>query len=149
MYESKIVTSAYPDHPQVAVGAIVFKDDRVLLVRRGKAPALGMWAIPGGSVNLGETLCEAAEREILEETSIVIRAREPILTFDVVKKDEQGKVRFHYVIIDLSADYLKGEPRAGDDALDARWVSASEMKDLPVVPRTLTFFWEQFRFGGV
>ena len=102
------------------MGAVVFKDGAVLLVKRGKAPACGMWAIPGGSVRLGETLQEAAEREILEETGIVIRAGEPIFVFDTIQRDEQAQIQFHYVIVDLAAEYIRGSPRAADDAADAQ-----------------------------
>jgi 8-oxo-dGTP diphosphatase len=138
----------YHQSPQVAVGAVVFRGDRVLLVKRGKPPAYGLWAIPGGSVQLGERLQEAAQREILEETAIVIKAGEPIFTFDVVERDNRGRVRFHYVIVDLAADYVSGNPRGGDDALDARWVSAGELADLPVSTTTRTLLRDLFRFGG-
>ncbi|MGD9150765.1 MAG: NUDIX hydrolase, partial [Desulfobacterales bacterium] len=87
----------YPDSPRVAVGAVVFKEDRVLLVRRGQPPAENLWAIPGGSVEIGETLQQAAEREIWEETGIRIRATKPIYTFDVIERDERQGIRFHYV----------------------------------------------------
>jgi len=139
--------SEYPDHPQVAVGAIVFKDNRVLLVRRGKAPAKGAWSIPGGSVNLGERLQEAAEREILEETGLTIKANEPIYTFDVVRRDDTGRIRFHYVIIDFNADYVSGELQPGDDAMDARWVSAGELNDLAVSPATQKLLRQAYGFG--
>lgn len=128
----KGVGTEYPDRPCVAVGAVVFKDDRVLLVRRGKAPAAGQWAIPGGSVQLGETLRVAAEREILEETGITIRAGAPIYQFESIEKDVTGRVRFHFVIIDVAATYIGGEICPGDDAADARWVLAAELHDLPV-----------------
>lgn len=85
----------YPDSPRVGVGAVVLREGRVLLVRRGVAPALGLWAIPGGALELGETLREAAEREILEETGITIRAGEPVFTCDVLVRDDDGRVRFH------------------------------------------------------
>ncbi|MFY9941191.1 MAG: NUDIX hydrolase [Desulfobacterales bacterium] len=124
--------SVYPDSPRVAVGAVVFRQNRVLLVRRGSPPAQDTWAIPGGSVRLGETLREAAERETREETGVIIRAGAPIYTFEVVERDAVGAVRFHYVIVDLAAEYVSGTPRAGDDALDARWVSAAELGGLPV-----------------
>ena len=137
----------YPDSPRVAVGAVVFKDERVLLVRRGQPPAQNLWAIPGGRVKLGETLAEAAERELLEETGIQIRAAEPIYTFDVIERDEGGKVRFHYVIVDLAADYVKGEPLAGDDAMEARWISADEINGLEVSTATLKLLKEKFGFG--
>lgn len=139
--------SAYPDHPRLAVGAIVFKEDRVLLVRRGRAPAKGHWAIPGGNVRLGETLQQAAEREILEETGIFIAARQPVYTFDMVDRDEKGRVRFHYVIVDLAADFMGGELQPGDDAMDARWVAAHELTRLRVNPRTAAVLRSLYDFG--
>ncbi len=126
----------YPDQPRVAVGAIVVKDNNVLMVLRGKPPSKGLWAIPGGSVHLGETLQEAAEREIFEETSIIIRAGKPVFTFDVIERDDDGRIRFHYVIVDLMAEYVSGEPNPGDDALDAGWISSREMSDLDVNLKT-------------
>ena len=137
----------YPDQPHVAVGAIVFKDNQVLLVRRGKPPARDLWAIPGGSVEIGETLQRAAEREIFEETGITIHALEPVFTFDYIERDESGCARFHYVIVDLTAEYVRGEPRAGDDAADARWVSSQEMATLKISSKTCQLLKERFDFG--
>ena len=137
----------YPAKPRPAVGAVVFKDDAVLLVKRGKEPAGGMWAIPGGSVRLGETLQAAAEREILEETGVVIRAGAPVLAFDSIQRDDQGDVQFHYVIVDLAAEYISGDPKAADDAADARWVRADELAGLFVNPATLQLLREKYRFG--
>lgn len=122
----------YPDRARVAVGAVVVKGERLLLVRRGKAPSKGEWAIPGGSVELGETLQEAAEREILEETGVTVRAREPIYVFDDIRRDEAGKIRFHYVIVDLMAEYVKGELQPGDDALEAKWTDLRDRESLSI-----------------
>jgi ADP-ribose pyrophosphatase len=138
----------YPTTPGVAVGAVVFKDNCVLLVRRGQPPSEDLWAIPGGSVEIGETLQEAAQREILEETGITIRAGKPVYTFDAIERDGYGKIRFHYVIIDLDADYISGDPIAGDDALEARWVTAQEINDLRVSAPTVKLLKEKFRFGN-
>jgi ADP-ribose pyrophosphatase len=138
----------YPDYPRVAVGAVVFKDERVLLVRRGQPPAEDRWAIPGGSVEIGETLQDAAEREIREETGIRIRAAEPIYTFDVIERDKTGRIRFHYVIVDVSAEYVSGELTAGDDAIDARWISADEINRLAVSSTTLQLLKTKFDFGS-
>jgi ADP-ribose pyrophosphatase len=91
-----------------------------------------MWAIPGGSVELGETLQEAAEREIKEETGVIIKARNPVLAFDVVEPDEKGRIRFHYVIVDLMADYVGGEPHPADDAEDARWFSETDLAEINI-----------------
>lgn len=127
----------YPDKPRVGVGAVVLREGRVLLVRRGVAPARGLWAIPGGGLELGESLREAAEREILEETGITIRAGEPVFTCDVCERDNEGRVRFHYVIVDLAAEYVSGEVKGADDAMDARWVSPEELRDLSTTKNTL------------
>ena len=139
--------NSYPEIPKVAVGAVVFKNERVLLVRRGQPPSEDLWAIPGGSVELGETLQEAAEREILEETGIHIRAGEPVLTFDTIDRDRAGRIRFHYVIVDLAADYVSGDLKAGDDAAEARWVSAQEINALPVSAPTLELLNKKFGFA--
>ncbi len=124
-------SAEYPDLPRLAVGAVVVHQGRILLVRRAKAPAKGLWAIPGGSVNLGETLQQAAEREILEETGLTIRAAEPLLTFETIRRDPDGRVRFHYVIVDLAAVYVAGDLAPADDAAEARWFSAAEAEAEP------------------
>jgi ADP-ribose pyrophosphatase len=131
----------------VAVGAVVFHDDAVLLVKRGKPPGEGRWAIPGGSVRLGERLQAAAERELFEETGVTIRAGQPILTFETIQRDAAGRVAYHYIIIDLEAQYVAGEPKAADDAADARWVSRTEISGLDVVPATRRFLREHYGFG--
>ena len=140
--------NSYPGHPRVAVGAIVFKNDKVLLVRRAKAPSEDLWAIPGGKVRLGESLKKAAEREIKEETGITIRAREPVFTFDHIEKDGNHRIRFHYVIVDLNADYVSGQPRPGDDAIEARWISPARLKSLKVSKKTVEVLAQLFKFGS-
>ena len=140
--------STYPKHPRLAVGAIVFQNEKILLVQRGGPPAKGQWAIPGGNVNLGETLQAAAQREILEETGIIIKATDPVYTFDAIIKDADGRVQFHYVIVDLAAEYVRGEPRPGDDAMNVRWVAAHELKSMDVSPPTLNLLKKHYQFGG-
>ena len=122
---------------RVGVGAVIIRDGQVLLVKRGREPAKGLWAIPGGAVEPGETLQAAAEREILEETGVVINAGEPIFAFDLIERDEVGALKFHYVIVDLRAEYISGEPVAADDAVDARWLKPRDLDSLDVVPVTL------------
>lgn len=136
-----------PVRPVLAVGAVVFRGSSVLLVRRAKPPARGTWAIPGGKVRLGETLCQAAEREILEETGIRIRAGEPVLAFEVIDRNPDSTVRFHYYIVDLEAEYLGGEIRPGDDAADARWINEQDLEMLDVNPRTREFLKQRYGFG--
>ena len=127
----------YPDRPRVAIGGVVVKEGRVLLVRRGKPPAMGEWAIPGGSVELGETLKQAVEREIREETGVAVRAGEVCHLFEAVKQDDDGRVRFHYVIIDLMAEHLSGEPIPASDVTEAAWLGSKDLEDRDINASTL------------
>lgn len=144
---SSISGGEYPAGPQTAVGAIVFRDDKVLLVKRANHPGQGLWAIPGGRVKLGETLKEAARREVEEETRVMIRPKDPVYVFDVIERDHEGRIRFHYVIVDLLAEYLSGEPTPGTDASEARWISSQELKELMVSKTTRELLKSRLQFG--
>ena len=140
-------TKNYPNQPTLAVGAVVFKDNKVLLVKRGQSPAKGMWAIPGGSVELGETLKQAAEREILEETGLVIKAGEPIFSFEVIRYDGRDRVKFHYYIVDLEGEYVHGNIQPGDDAIKVRWISEEDLNSIEVNPKTRELLNTKYNFG--
>jgi 8-oxo-dGTP diphosphatase len=127
----------YPEFPRVGVGAIVIKDGNVLMVKRAAPPNKNLWAIPGGMLELGETLQQGAEREIFEETNIRIRAGKPIFTFDLLERDNEGRVYFHFLIVDMEAEYLSGEIKAASDALDANWVTPEECQILSLTSNTL------------
>ena len=126
-----------PLEPRVAVGAVVIHDQKILLVKRKNPPAQGQWTIPGGHVQLGETLQMAAEREIAEETGILIRANEPVYIFDQIVRDKNGAVLFHYVIVDLAAELMGGILTPGDDALDAAWLGSQQLQSCNINPKTL------------
>ncbi len=132
-----MAATEFPDAPRVAVGAVVIHEGRILMVERAKAPSRGLWSVPGGSVELGESLAEAAEREVFEETGIRVEAGAIVHTFDSVVRDDSGRVRFHYVIVDLQARYLEGEPRAGCDASAAEWRDPVEATAADVSPKTV------------
>ena len=133
-------------YPVPAVGAVVFKDDRILLVKRKNPPAKNLWAIPGGKIKPGERMQKAAEREIFEETGLSIKANEPVFSFDVIEHDDNGDIQFHYVIVDLTADYLDGEIKASDDAIEARWISRQELSSLSINKMTRFLLKEKFDF---
>ena len=140
--------SQQPTMPQVGVGAVVFHDGAVLLVERRNPPCANEWAIPGGKVRLGETLQQAAEREILEETGIHIKAGEPVYAFDLIERDTTGNVQWHYAIIDLQADYLGGEVRAGDDATATGWFRPEDLAQITVNATTRQLLQTRFDFGN-
>jgi len=103
--------------PVAGIGAVVVHNQHVLLVKRGTPPKQGLWCIPGGKIRYGETLQQAAEREILEETGVTVKAGAPVYVFDLI----QAEPPFHYLIVDVLAEYVSGEANAADDAADARW----------------------------
>lgn len=127
----------YPSRPVVGVGAVVWREGRVLLVKRGKPPRLGQWSLPGGGQQLGETLLEAVAREVREETGLDLVGAELLTTVDLIERDEAGAVRFHYTLVDFTADAAEGEPQAGDDAADARWFERAELEALGLWSETL------------
>ena len=125
------MTREYPAAPVCAVGAVVCYQGKVLLVRRGQEPAHGRWVIPGGGVELGETAEEAARREIREECGIEITVGPVAAVVDRIDRDEAGRVRYHYVIVDYFADYAGGSASPGTDVTDARWVDAGRSGRVP------------------
>ena len=124
----------YPDRPIVGVGAVIVRDGRAVIVRRGGEPLAGEWSVPGGVVELGETLRQAAEREASEETGLVVRAGEVLEVFDSIVPDASGKTQYHFVLIDFLCEYVSGELRAGGDAADARWVADADLPGLGLRP---------------
>ncbi|MGE5127090.1 MAG: NUDIX hydrolase [Betaproteobacteria bacterium] len=121
-----------PTAPVVGVGGVVVRDGSVLLARRGKPPLLGRWVIPGGTVELGETLEQALVREMAEETALRVAPVEVLTVFDRIERDQQG-VLYHFVIVDYLCRWLAGEAAAGSDALAVAWAAPDELDryDLP------------------
>ena len=119
--------------PTPAASAIIVENGRIVLVKRGCEPNKGLWSLPGGCIELGETAREAAAREILEETSLVIEVGDVAAVHDVVAKDA-NQIKFHYVIINFYAGVISGNLKAASDAADARWVPLREVESYPTTP---------------
>jgi 8-oxo-dGTP diphosphatase len=129
----------------VGVGALIVRSGRIVVIKRGHAPLLGEWSIPGGMLELGETVRQGTEREALEETGLRVRATELLGVFDRVVLDDAKRILYHYVLIDFLCEVVAGELQAAGDAADARWFTREEVQALPlafdtaeVVRRALT-----------
>ena len=118
----------YPTRPIVGIGIVVIKDDSVLLVRRGKPPNVGSWTLPGGAQEVGETTEEAGRRELLEETGLEVGPMYFAATVDNIRRDENGRVRFHYTIIDFATRWVSGEPVADTDVTEAVWAKLDALE---------------------
>lgn len=127
----------YPARPIVGVGAIVWRDDKVLLVRRAKPPRLGAWSLPGGAQKAGETVFEAACREVREETAISIHVIGLVDVVDSIRHDEHGRVQYHYTLVDVHAEWQSGDPRADSDAAEADWFSRDAIPALGMWTETV------------
>jgi ADP-ribose pyrophosphatase YjhB (NUDIX family) len=119
----------YPDCPLVGVGAVIVHDNRAVIVQRSTEPLKGQWSIPGGALELGETLRHCAAREALEETGLEVEAVDVLDVFDSIYPDSDGRARYHYVLIDFFCRIIGGELRAGGDAAQARWITLEELAD--------------------
>jgi mutator protein MutT len=124
----------YPDNPVLGVGAVIFNNEKVLLVKRGKEPGYGKWSIPGGAVELGETLKEGLLREIMEETGLQVEIGGMVEVLEWISRDENDQIKYHYVLVDYWCKCLFLKPNPSSDVLDARWVLLSEILnyDLPL-----------------
>jgi 8-oxo-dGTP diphosphatase len=143
-------TREYPERPIVAVGAVILDDDRVLLVQRGHEPSIGAWSLPGGAVELGETLDAALAREVLEETGLSVEVGPVIEVLDRVQFDADGRVGYHYVIIDYLCHPFAGTAVSGSDARAVRWARVADLAGLHVTPKAIEVInkgFEQRRSG--
>lgn len=117
----------YPDRPLVGVGAVIVSGDRAVIVQRGSEPLKGQWSIPGGALEVGETLRQCAVREALEETGLQVEAGEVLEVFDAIYAEPDGRILYHYVLIDFACRLLGGKLCAGGDAVQAKWVTLEEL----------------------
>ena len=126
----------YPDRPIVGVGAVILEEGRVLVIKRAAEPLKGRWSIPGGAVEVGETLREAVVREVREETGLIVQALEVLEVFDNILRDELNRPQYHYVLIDFLCRRTGGELQAGSDVSEACWVSPHELPGLQLTTNT-------------
>ncbi|MDD3581120.1 MAG: NUDIX hydrolase [Desulfobacca sp.] len=141
----------YPDQPIIGVGAIIFKEAMVLLVRRGQEPAKGAWSLPGGAVEVGETLEAALIREVMEETALTVEVLGITAVLERIYRDGQGQVPYHYVLIDYLCRYLSGPLQVGSDVTAGAFVSLSELAAYQLASYTAATIhraWEHYQQGN-
>lgn len=118
----------YPQRPVVGVGGVVISDARALLIRRGHPPMAGQWSIPGGTLEVGETIVEGIERELAEETGLQVQAHDLIEVFERIFRDTEGHTQYHFVILDYLCEARGGTARPGGDVTDAAWAREEELE---------------------
>jgi 8-oxo-dGTP diphosphatase len=128
----------YPEQPMVGVHALVFDKGRILLAKRSKEPSKGKWSIPGGRLELGESIYEAAKREVMEECCVKIEIERILDVTDFIMRDDDGCVKYHFVLIYLLAKYAGGELKAQSDAEECRWFTNEELAELDIHPQLRT-----------
>ncbi|RJR35189.1 MAG: NUDIX domain-containing protein [Desulfobacteraceae bacterium] len=137
MREVKAVRREYPESPIIGVGGIVLLDDRVLIAKRAREPGKGTWTLPGGMVELGESLEEALRREIMEELSLSIRIRGLVKLVDKIVRDKEDRIRYHYVIADYLVYPLSGKVQPGSDISDAKYVPLKDVHAMGLNPEVV------------
>ncbi len=127
---------AYPERPVVGVGGVVVRDEAVLLVRRAVEPLAGRWSLPGGAIELGETLEEAVVRELREETGLAVRVLDLVDAFERVTRDDAGRLRYHYVLLDYLCEAVAGAEQADSDVSALAWARPEELDSYQLAPKT-------------
>ncbi len=136
MNEPKNDGRLYPQYPVVAASAVLIRDGRILMIKRANEPNKGKWSIPGGRIELGETVYEAVQREVLEECNIEIGNMRLLNVGDNIIRDAESKVKYHYVLIDFLAEYKAGEIRVAESEVEEyRWVTAEDLPGLDIAPQ--------------
>ena len=130
----------YPNQPIVGVGAIIMQNAKILLEKRKNDPGRGKWSIPGGVVELGESLEQTVIREVQEETGLIVDAPELIDVVNQATLDESGKVRYHFVIVDYVVNLKSGTARAASDAADLEWVPLEQVEQKDLIKSFRDFF---------
>jgi len=141
-------TREYPPQPLVGVGGVVLENETVLLVRRALEPLRGEWSLPGGLVELGETLTDALRREIREETGLAVRIGPTVEVLDRIHRDVQGRVRFHYVIVDYLCHVESGQANAASDAAEICWADRAHLPEFGLRPETLAVIEKAFAMAS-
>ncbi len=134
--EGKMDERCYPERPLVGIGVVLWRDGRVALVRRGKPPREGQWSLPGGAQKLGETVLAAAAREVREETGLDLLDPRLVDVVDLVERDAEGRVRYHYTLIEVTGRAGGGTGEAGDDAAELAWFTPEEVAAMPLWEET-------------
>jgi len=126
----------YPQQPIIGVGGVIFQNDQVLLIKRGKEPALGQWSIPGGVVRVGETLKEAVVREVREETHLEVEVLALAKVIERIFHEPDGRISYHYVLLDFLCQIKNGELKADSDAQEACFVPLTELNNYNLTSAT-------------
>lgn len=137
----------YPERPVAGVGGVVIFRDRVLLVRRGNPPLQGEWSIPGGALEVGETLVEGVRREVAEEAGIEVRVHGVIEVFERISFDAAGKAVYHYVVLDHYCELVRGDARPGSDVTEVAWVSEPDLEKYSLTPSATQVIQKAFQIA--
>jgi 8-oxo-dGTP diphosphatase len=137
----------YPERPIIGVGGVVIADGRALLIRRGHPPLEGEWSIPGGTLEVGETLLEGVRRELSEETGCQVRVLDLVEVFERIFSDANGRVQYHFVILDYLCEFVSGEVRAGGDVVEAAWAAEPELAKYSLTPTATRVIRKAFRMA--
>lgn len=139
------ISRRYPKHPLPGVGALIFRRDSILLVQRARNPLKGYWSLPGGLIETGETIEAALQREVLEETGLIVRPKKMFEIFERIILDAEGRVEYHYILHDYVCTVVGGKLEAGDDAGRVAWTPRDKLKILQLTEGTLDVIERAFR----